>query len=43
MFTTNRWSLVKYGAMASVMGSAPHPARATDGPPVEKADGTPQG
>ena len=43
MFTTNRCSLVKYGAMASVIGAVPHPARATDEPPVEKADGTPQG
>jgi len=41
MMRTDRRSLVKYAAMARIMSAVPHPARATDAPPVEKADYTP--
>ena len=38
--TIDRRSLVKYAAMAPVMGALPHLVRAANAPSVEKADYT---
>ena len=41
MMRTESPLVVKYAAMARIMIAVPHPAHATDAPPVEKADYTP--